>query len=106
MWCRSSTRNSRTVSKRLTNYYAQELSIYALMIREVINDVMSNDAIVSSPQLGLWYCSIKIMIRKKVHGCPMGLSRLIGGDGEVRSLHLAILEAMHVKGDSYYSLCK
>ena len=57
MWCRSSTRNSskcRTVSKRLTHYYAQELSIYALMIQEVINDVMSNDAIVSSPHSPLF----------------------------------------------------
>ena len=56
MWCRSSTRNSskcKTVSKRLTNYEAQELSIYALMIQEVINDVMSNDAIVSSPHHGV-----------------------------------------------------
>ena len=39
--------------------------------------------------------------KEKVHGSPMELFRLIGGDGEVRSLHLAILEAMHVKGVSY-----
>ena len=58
-WCgvtaaRVNSSKCRTVSKRLTNYYAQELSIYALMIQEVINDVMSNDAIVSSPHSPLF----------------------------------------------------